>query len=67
LELERLERWRNPMQRFRTLFVMLILFAMALSGCEVIGDIFQAGVWVGAILVIGIIALIVWLVSKAKA
>jgi hypothetical protein len=55
------------MQRFRTLFVMLILFAVALSGCEVIGDIFQAGVWVGAILVIGIIALIVWLVSKAKA
>jgi TRAP-type C4-dicarboxylate transport system permease large subunit len=55
------------MKRFRSLVVMLILFAAALSGCEAIGDIFQAGVWVGAILVIGIIALIVWLVSKAKA
>jgi len=38
---------------------------MALTGCEVIGDIFKAGVWVGALLVIGIIGLIVWAVSKA--
>ena len=35
-------------------------------GCELVGDIFQAGVWVGAILVIGIIGIIVWMVSKAR-
>jgi hypothetical protein len=34
--------------------------------CELVGDIFQAGVWVGAILVIGIIGIIVWMVSKAR-
>jgi hypothetical protein len=49
------------------LFVILIVFAVTLSGCELIGDIFKAGVWVGAILVIGIIVLVVWLVSKSKA
>jgi hypothetical protein len=54
------------MKPFRLLLMILIIFAVALSGCEVIGDIFKAGVWVGAILVIGIIALIVWLVSKSK-
>jgi len=44
----------------------LVLSAVALSGCEIAGDIFQAGVWVGVLLVFGIIALIVWMVSRAK-
>jgi hypothetical protein len=35
-----------------------------LGGCELIGDIFKAGVWVGALLVIGIIALVIWIASK---
>ena len=39
---------------------------MALSGCEVMGDIFKAEVWVGAILLIAIIGIIVWVVSKAR-
>jgi len=37
-----------------------------LSGCEIAGDIFQAGVWVGVILVIAVIAGVVWMISKAK-
>jgi hypothetical protein len=45
----------------------LLLFSTAtLVGCEVVGDIFQAGVWVGIILVIGIIGFIVWMVSKSR-
>ena len=43
-----------------------VFSAVALSGCEIAGDIFQAGVWVGVLLVFGIIALIVWMVSRAK-
>jgi hypothetical protein len=38
--------------------------ALALSGCEVIGDIFQAGVWVGVILVVGVLALVGYIVAK---
>jgi len=28
------------------------------SGCTVIGDIFKAGVWVGVLMVVGVVALI---------
>ena len=31
-----------------------------LSGCEIIGNIFKAGVWVGVIAVFAVIALVVW-------
>ncbi len=45
--------------------VLVIFSAVALNGCEVVGDIFKAGVWVGVLLVVGVIGLIIWLVSKA--
>jgi hypothetical protein len=48
-------------------FVLLLLSTMALAGCEVIGDIFQAGVWVGVVLVLLVIGIIVWLVTRSKA
>lgn len=45
---------------------ILVLLAFFLPGCEVIGDIFQAGVWVGVLVVVAIIGLIVWLIGKAR-
>jgi hypothetical protein len=45
------------------LFV-LVFFSTALTGCEAIGDIFKAGVWVGVLLVILIIGIVVWLLMK---
>lgn len=46
---------------------MGVLFSsVALSGCELVAAIFKAGVWVGVLLVLGVIGLVVWLVSKAK-
>ena len=49
---------------------MRVMFAMAaavmLSGCEVIGDIFQAGMAVGIFLVVGAVALIWYLVSSVR-
>jgi len=47
------------------LFALSASSTVAFTGCEVIGDIFKAGVWVGALLVIGIIGVIVWAVSRA--
>lgn len=38
---------------------------LSISSCEVIGGIFKAGVWSGILLVVGIIVLIVFLISKA--
>lgn len=38
--------------------------SFALSGCELIGDIFEAGVWTGIILVLLIGGGIAWLASR---
>jgi len=48
------------------LFFLLALITVSLSSCELVGDIFQAGVWVGVLIVVGIIGLIVYLVSRGK-
>ena len=47
------------------LSITLAISIVSLAGCEIAGDIFKAGVWVGAILVIGIIGLVVWMLTKA--
>lgn len=53
------------MNSMKNLIYPVLFFAMAsLSGCELVGDIFKAGVWVGVLVVVGIIALIIFLVSK---
>ena len=46
------------------LSVVLLFSAVALTGCELVADIFKAGVWVGVLLVLGVIAIVVWVVSK---
>ena len=58
---------RMPMKHFSYLFVLLLLSTLALTGCEAIGDIFKAGVWTGVLLVILVIGVIVWLVTRSKA
>lgn len=37
---------------------------LVLSGCELIGDIFKAGVWSGIILVVVLLGLIVFILSR---
>lgn len=44
----------------------LLALSITLSSCEAIAGIFKAGIWVGVILVVGIIALVLWLLGKAK-
>ncbi len=46
-------------------FLLLSLFLIFFSSCEVIGGIFKAGVWVGVLIVAAIIALIIWLIRKS--
>jgi hypothetical protein len=48
----------------RILLVMLL--ALATAGCELAGDIFEAGIWVGVIMVVLAIALVLWLVGKVR-
>ena len=46
------------------LYPVLAFITVSLSSCQVIGDIFKAGVWVGVLVVVAIIAVIIFLISK---
>jgi hypothetical protein len=40
------------------------MLMLTLNSCEVIGDIFSAGVYTGIIVVVLVIIVIIWLISK---
>jgi hypothetical protein len=46
-----------------TVFTIAALF-LTLSSCQVVEGIFKAGVWVGILIVVAIIALVIFLFSK---
>jgi hypothetical protein len=50
---------------FKLGFLALFLSTM-LTSCEVIGDIFQAGMTVGIFIVIAVVVLIIWLISRFR-
>lgn len=47
--------------RYWPVALLLVFVAMATPGCQLIADIFQAGVWVGVIMVVVVIAIIIFL------
>ncbi len=47
--------------------VLLLLLAGTMSSCEAIAGIFKAGVWTGILLVAGIIALVIFIISRMSA
>lgn len=51
--------------RFSLAFLLLFVTSF-LSSCEVIGGIFKAGVWVGVVVIVAVIALILYMVGRAK-
>jgi hypothetical protein len=46
--------------------ILMTMFLFLLTSCQAIGDIFKAGVWVGVLIVVGIIALIIYLVTRSS-
>jgi hypothetical protein len=56
--------WRTPMNKI--IAFILLVSTLISAGCELVGDIFEAGVWLGVILVIMVIGLVVWLFAKAR-
>ncbi|WP_080059903.1 hypothetical protein [Spirosoma aerolatum] len=44
--------------------LVALFLTFFLTSCEAIGEIFKAGAWTGAILVIAGIGVVIWLVSK---
>lgn len=51
------------LQKYSSLAIIAIL-ATTLSSCAAIEGIFKAGVWSGVIIVVVILALIIWVLSK---
>lgn len=49
-----------------SLFATLALMVSLLSGCQVIGDLMKASFFAGIIVVLIVIFLIVWLISKFR-
>ena len=44
--------------------LFLLLLAVSLTGCRVVGSIFKAGMWIGIIGLVLVIALIFWIFRK---
>lgn len=45
---------------------MTIFCLLTLTSCEAVETIFKAGMWWGIILVVGVIAVILWLFSRGR-
>lgn len=45
-------------------FLAFVIVSISLTSCQVVGDIFKAGVWVGILAVAAVIGLIIFLISK---
>lgn len=45
---------------------LLVFMGVPLAGCEVVGGIFKAGVWVGVLGVVLVVVLLVFVVGKMR-
>jgi hypothetical protein len=45
---------------------LILMMSLFVGGCEAIAGIFRAGFWVGAIVVVLVIGIIVWVMGRAK-
>lgn len=54
------------MKQFKYVGIWMIAIVLSLSSCELIGDIFQAGMAVGIFIVVLVVALVIWLLSRFR-
>jgi len=52
------------MKKNLPLIILLVSIAFSLSSCEAIGAIFKAGVWSGVLIVVLVLVLIGFIISK---
>jgi hypothetical protein len=50
----------------RLLLLCLVAACISVTGCEVVGGIFKAGMWVGVIMVVLVVAIIMFVMGKAR-
>ena len=54
------------MKKISTVWLSALALLFTLSSCAAIGGIFKAGIWTGIIIVVLVVVLILWLVSRGK-
>ena len=47
-------------------YLVLVTALVTFTGCDAIASIFEAGVWSGIIIVVLVVALIIWLINRAR-
>ena len=57
---------KNNIMKTLAWLLPLALLTVTLSGCSAIGDIFKAGIWVGIIVVVAVVAIIAFLIKMFK-
>lgn len=57
----------NILKTGRLIYLPAVFIALlTFPGCEFIGDVFKAGIWVGIVIIIAIIAVIAFIVKMFK-
>ncbi len=46
--------------------LLLLSVTTTLAGCEMVGEVFKAGMWIGVIVVVAVVALVLWLLRKMR-
>lgn len=54
------------MKKNSGILLAALFLITALSGCEVIGDLIEFGIWVGILIVVAVVALIWWIIRKFR-
>lgn len=52
--------------QYAYLIGLFLISIITFNSCEIIGDIFEAGVWTGIIIIIIIVALLIYIFSKFR-
>ena len=48
----------------KTFPVVMLAMLTLLSSCDLIGGIFKAGVWVGVLGIVVVVAIVIWIIAK---
>ncbi|MDQ3346967.1 MAG: hypothetical protein M3545_03275 [Acidobacteriota bacterium] len=48
------------------LLAVLLAACVSASGCEIVGGIFKAGLWAGVIMVVLVVAIVMFIINKAR-
>lgn len=53
------------MKKSTLFFILTVLtISLGLTSCEIVGDIFKAGMWFGIIGVVAVVLLLFWIIRK---